>query len=93
MKAYADDRATAKFVPSFTKTTKIYAKINKATLEDSYININSEINKEFFSVDRIQNDVGSLSYDKYIEAAIFLDPNKDTYYRKVFTIMDLFFRL
>ena len=90
MKKFYDDRATSYLISNFTKVTKIYAKLNKATLDDDYLQIKSASNKEFLSISRIQNDISASPTDIIAEAAILLDSNRDLYQRSVFSIFDLF---
>ena len=84
VKSFFDDRASFYLLPTSTKVTKVYAKLNKAILDDDYLKIKSPTTKEFFSVDRIQSDIGSFAYDSVAQVGILLDPNKDTYKRTVF---------
>ena len=77
-------------VSSMTKISKIYAKLNKAILNDDYMKLKSATTKQFFSVDRIQTDIAIISQSSIAIAAIFMDPNRDTYQRTVFSILDLF---
>ena len=90
VKSYFDDRASFYLLTAYAKVAKIYAKLNKAVLDDDYLKLKSTTTKEFFSVDRISNDVATFDYDVVAEVGILLDPNRDTYHRTVFTILDLF---
>ena len=90
IKTYVDDRTSFYLQTSSTKIVKIYAKLNNANLDDDYLKIKSSSNKQFFSVDRINNDLGSYDTSSVAEVGIFLDPNRDSYQRTVFTILDLF---
>ena len=69
---------------------KLYAKLNEANLDDDYLNLKSPINKEFFTLEKAVLDINPISNNTFIDATIFLDYNKDTYKRSVYTIMDLF---
>ena len=90
IKTYVDDRTSFYLQTSSTKIVKIYAKLNNVNLEDDYLQLKSPSNKQFFSVDRINNDLGSYDTSSVAEVNIFLDPNRDSYQRTVFTILDLF---
>ena len=90
VKSYFDDRASFYLLSSYSKVAKIYAKLNKAILDDDYLKIKSATTKEFFSVDRISNDVATFDFDTVAEVAILMDSNRDTYRRSVFTILDVF---
>ena len=89
VKSYLDDRASFYLLSAYSKVAKVYAKLNKAILDDDYLKIKSATTKEFFSVDRVENDVGSFDYEVVAQVGILLDPNRDTYKRTVFTILDL----
>ena len=89
VKSFVDVRATFSLVSSYSKIWRINAKLNKAILDDDYLKLQSAVTKEFFTVDRIQMDIGSLAYKSFAEIGIMLDPNRDIYRRTVFTILDL----
>ena len=90
IKSFVDDRVSFYLLSGIAKLVKIYAKLNKAELNDDYMKLNPTVNKEFFSVDRIQSDIGTLNNDIICQTIILLDPNADTYQRTVFSILDLF---
>ena len=48
IKAAIDDRTYFYISPSSTKVAKMYAKLNKATLDDDYLKIKSSVEKQFF---------------------------------------------
>ena len=90
IKTSLDDRISYYTVPNFTKIVKMYAKLNKATLDDDYFKINSSAEKQFFSIDRVVNDFSSAPTSTIFSLSIFMDPNRDLYQRTVFSILDLF---
>ena len=89
VKSYVDDRATSYSLKSFTKYTKVFAKLNKATLNDDYFKLRSASTKEFFSTEKIQNDIGSIDTKVALQALILLDSSRGIYQRTVFSILDL----
>ena len=89
VKSYVDDRLSFYLQANYVKVVKMYAKLSKATLDDDYFKIQSPTKKEFFSIERVQNDGTNSNY--YIfSAVILMDPNRDLYQRTVFSILDLF---
>ena len=89
VKISLDDKISYNLQSSYVKYIKMYTKLNKATLDDDYLLIKSSEEKQFFSIDRVQNDGTNDNY--YIfDAALLMDPNRDLYQRKVFSILDLF---
>ena len=89
VKSYVDDRLSFYMQANYVKVVKMYAKLSKATLDDDYFKIQSPTKKEFFSIERAQNDGTNSNY--YIfSAVILMDPNRDLYQRTVFSILDLF---
>ena len=89
VKSYVDDRISFYLQSDYVKFVKMYAKLSKATLDDDYFKLRSTTEKEFFSIDRVQND--GTNHNSYIfNAAILMDPNRDLYQRTVFSILDLF---
>ena len=67
----------------------MYAKLNKANLDDDYLKLKSSEEREFFSVERVQND-STIDNESIFNGSIFIDPNRDFYQRIVFKILDLF---
>ena len=65
-------------------------KRNKATFDDDYFKLKSAKSEEFFCLNKVISDIGSVDLNTAYEATIYLDPSKDIYQRNVFTIMDLF---
>ena len=89
VKSYLDDRLSFYLQPNYVKYIRMYAKLSKTTLDDDYFRIRSSNEKEFFSIERFQND-GTVHTFNYFNAAIMMDPNRDLYQRTVFSILDLF---
>ena len=89
VKMSLDDRIIYFLEPNYSKNIKMYAKLNKATLDDDFLKLSSSVNKEFFSVDRVQSDI-STNKPYIFETSILMDPNRDLYQRTVFSILDLF---
>ena len=85
VKTFLDDRNVMFVSSTMSKTVKLYARLNEVNLDDDYLNLKSPINKEFFTLDKAILDINPLSNSIFIEADIFLDYNKDTYKRSVYT--------
>ena len=90
VKTFLDDRNAFTIVPSFTKYVKLYARLNDANLDDDYLGLKSPKNEKFWIVNKSIVDLAVLTNNAVLDASIFIDCNKDTYKRTVFTIMDLF---
>ena len=89
VKSYIDDRITSNLEPGHVKYVKMYAKLNKANLDDDYLELKSSEEREFFNVERVQNE-STIDNENIFNLSIFMDPNRDFYQRTVFTILDLF---
>ena len=89
VKTTLDDKISYYIKSNEVKIIKMYAKLNKATLNDDYLKLKSAVDKQFFSIDRVQND-SALDEVYIFNGNIFMDPNRDLYQRSVFTILDLF---
>ena len=89
VKSYIDDRVSFFLQPSQCKYIKMYAKLNKATLDDDYLKLKPSIEREFFNVERVQND-SIMDNENIVDGKIYMDPNRDFYQRSVFSILDLF---
>ena len=89
VKTYIDDQLAFFLQGSSAKIIKLFARKNKATLDDDYLKISSASNKEFFSINKVTNDF--TSYTSFVaKTIIVLDSKVDIYQRNVFTILDLF---
>ena len=85
VKTFFDDRNVMYISPNMSKTIRLFARLNEVNLDDDYLSLKSPINKEFFTLDKTILDINPLSGNTFIDANIFLDYNKDTYKRSVFT--------
>ena len=72
-----------------TKVWRVYLEQNEVNLNDDYLQIQSTSPKQFFSLEKTIIDTAAAS-NNVVNISIFLGPNKNTYSRSVFTIMDLF---
>ena len=89
IKTYIEDSNYFYLSSDFSKITRIYLKQNEANLNDDYLRLSSPLNKAFFSTDKTIVDTAP-PFVESIFISILLGPNKDTYTRTVYSIMDLF---
>ena len=89
IKSYFDDRNYFYLSPTTTKYSRVYLQQNEAIMNDDYFKIRSISYANFFSIEKTIIDFADKS-DKLIEISLMRSPNKNTYSRSVFTIMDLF---
>ena len=89
IKMYIDDSNYFYLSSTNSKITRIYLKQNEANLNDDYLKLSPTSHKAFFSTDKTIVDTAP-KYDQTIYISILLGPNKDTYTRTVYSIMDLF---
>ena len=89
VKTYIDDRSFFYLNPSATKLWRVYLQQNEAITNDDYLKIQSASKLNFFSIEKTIVDF-SYPSEKLINISVLLGPNKNTYSRSVFSIMDLF---
>ena len=90
IKTYIDDTNIFYISSSYVKAVKVYLRQNEANLNDDYMMVNSAINRQFFSTDKTIVDIADVISGESINISLFLSPNKNTYTRVVYSIMDLF---
>ena len=89
VKSYVDDRNYFYLYPTATKLWRVYLQQNEAITNDDYLQIRPASDTNYFSIEKTIVDF-SYQSDKIISISVMLGPNKNTYSRSVFTIMDLF---
>ena len=90
VKPYLDDRNYFYLDPTATKVWRVYLQQNEAITNDDYLKIKSASDTSFFSIEKKTIVDSSIYSSTLINISLMLGPNKSTYSRTVFTIMDLF---
>ena len=88
IQSYADDRNFFFVATNFTKLSRVYLQKKVAILNDDYFGIQPSSVHTFFDVEKSIVDVAYVSYE-YVGIGLMLGPNKITYTRNVFTLMQL----